>query len=102
MGLQNKLLTGGSNFTLWDGSDPAINPLATKQSPLHAKNDQPSYSLNGSNASAVITAYGEYVDGVLNAIPQPSQLDLNGITPSKYSDNLPEGGISDRALDITG
>jgi hypothetical protein len=102
MGLLSKLLTGGSNFTVWDGSTPAINPLSTKQSPLHAKNDQPGYSLDGSDASAVITAYGEYIDGVLNAIPQPSQLDLNGKTPSKYSNNLPEGGINDRALDITG
>jgi hypothetical protein len=102
MGLLSKLLTGGSNFTLWDGSDPAINLLSTKQSPLHAKNDQPGYSLDGSNASTVITAYGEYVDGVINAIPQPSQLDLNGRKPSAYVDNLPEGGISDRALDITG
>ena len=87
MGLLSKLLTGGSNFTVWDGTTPAINPLSTKQSPLHANGNQPGYSLDGSNASTVITAYGEYVDGK---------------TPPQYSNNLPEGGISDRALDITG
>lgn len=102
MGLLSKLLTGGSNYTVWDGTTPAINLLSTKQSPLHAKDNQPGYSLDGSSASTVITAYGEYIDGMPNAIPQPSLLDLNGKTPSQYSNNLPEGGISDRALDITG
>ena len=102
MGLLNKLFSNGSPFTLWDGSTPSVNPLTTKQSPLHAKGDQPGYSLDGSNTQQVIQAYGEYVDGVSNAIPQPSLLDLDGKTPSKYANNLPEGGISDRALDITG
>ena len=31
----------------------------------------------------------------------PSKLDLDGVTPSKYSDNLPETGIAGRAEDLT-
>ena len=53
--------------------------------------------MNGNNASTVINDYGNYEDGVNNAIPQPSTLDLNGqmptITPRgqklPYLKNLP-------------
>ena len=31
----------------------------------------------------------------------PSDLDLDGVTPPKYSDNLPETGITGRAEDLT-
>jgi hypothetical protein len=37
----------------------------------------------------VTNAYVSYDDGYNNALPQPSQLDLNGKTPLKYSDNPP-------------
>jgi hypothetical protein len=99
MGLLSKLLNDGSNFSAHDGATPAVNPLATKQSKLHANGDQPSYSLNGSNAPQVINDYGNYEDGVNNAIPQPSQLDLEGKVPTisasgkqglPYLSNLPE------------
>ena len=90
MGLLKKLTTDGSTYTPYDGSTPKVNPLATKQSTLHADGNQPGYSLDGSNAQTVIQNYNAYDDGVNNAIPQPSQLDLNGKTPSKYLDNLPE------------
>jgi hypothetical protein len=89
MGLLKKLTTEGSNLSKYDGAQPPINPLATKQSKLHANDNLPGYSLNGAYASEVIKDYGNYEDGVNNAIPQPSQLDLNGKTPSKYLDNLP-------------
>jgi len=103
MGLLKKLTTDGSNLSKYDGAQPPINPLATKQSILHANGNQPGYSLNGSGASQVIRDYGNYEDGVNNAIPQPSQLDFfNGKEPIKYINNLPETGINDRALDITG
>jgi len=37
MGLLDKLVNqGGSNLTAYDGKDPKINPLATKQSRMHA------------------------------------------------------------------
>ena len=45
--------------------------------------------LNGGFSNEVISAYTAYNDGVNNALPQPSQLDLNGVAPSKYIDNLP-------------
>jgi hypothetical protein len=102
MGLLTKLTTDGSNLSKHDGATPPVNPLATKQSPLHANGNQPGYSLDGAGAAQVIRDYGNYEDGVNNAIPQPSLLDLNGKRPSSYANNLPEGGISDRALDITG
>ena len=89
MGLLDKLTIQGSNLTPYDGTTPKINPLATKQSKLHADGNQPGYSLNGSATSIVTTDYTAYNDGYNNALPQPSQLDLNGKTPSKYLDNPP-------------
>jgi len=89
MGLLDKLTIQGSNLTPYDGATPKINPLATKQSKLHADGNQPGYSLNGSATSIVTTDYTAYNDGYNNALPQPSQLDLNGKTPSKYLDNPP-------------
>ena len=89
MGLLDKLTTQGSNLTPYDGATPKINPLTTKQSQLHADGNQPGYSLNGSAASIVTAEYTAYNDGYNNALPQPSQLDLNGKTPSKYLDNPP-------------
>ena len=90
MGLKDLLKTKGSSLTAYDGTTPPTNPGATKSSKLHADGGTPSYSLNGSNFSSVNTAYNRYLDGVLNYLPQPSQLDLDGKTPSKYLDNLPK------------
>jgi len=90
MALLDKLRKqGGSSLTPYDGKTPKTNVLATKQSPLHAVSGTPSYSLNGSNASTVRAFYETYDDGSINALPQPSQLDLNGRTPKNYIDNLP-------------
>jgi hypothetical protein len=89
MGLLDKLTTQGSNLTPYDGKTPKVNPLATKQSQLHANGSQPGYSLNGSAAAIVSADYTAYNDGYNNALPQPSQLDLNGKTPAKYLDNPP-------------
>lgn len=90
MGLLNKLTTQGSTFSYKNGATPAINPGATKQSKLHADGNEPGYSLNGSDASDVNKAFQSYNDGVNNVLPQPSQLDLNGATPPKYTSNLPQ------------
>ncbi len=84
MGLLDKLTGQGSTLSKYDGNTPPINPLALKSSKL-----QGNYSLDGSDASIVSAAYAQYEDGVLNPIPQPSQLDLNGATPPKYLDNPP-------------
>lgn len=90
MGLLDMLTNQGSNLSAYDGAQPPVNPLATQQSKLHADGDAPGYSLNGANANLVTTQYNGYEDGVGNQIPLPSQLDLNGITPAQYLDNLPQ------------
>ena len=90
MGILKKLQTGGSNLTAYDGATPTVNVGATKSSKLHANGSLPGYSLNGSSATDVIAAYNAYLDGVPNPLPQPSTLDLNGQTPNRYLDNLPE------------
>ena len=46
--------------------------------------------MNGANAQTVNAAYVAYNDGFNNSLPQPSQLDLNGATPSQYLNNLPQ------------
>ena len=85
------LLTQGSPYTAApNGQTPSINPLATQQSTLHADGAAPGYSLNGSDFSDVNSAYQQYNDGVVNFLPQPSNLDRNnGFTPSQYLQNPP-------------
>jgi hypothetical protein len=95
MGLLDQLKKTGSPFSSGNGATPSINPGATKQSKLHADGSQPSYSLTGANAAIVTKAYTEYNDGYNNALPQPSQLDLDGKKPVvagklPYLDNLPK------------
>jgi hypothetical protein len=90
MGLKDMLINGGSPLSYGNGATPTPNPGATQQSKLHADGNVASYSVNGANASTVNAAYVAYNDGYNNSLPQPSQLDLNGITPSKYLDNPPQ------------
>jgi hypothetical protein len=90
MGLLDMLLNQGSPLSIANGAAPTINPLATNQSTLHADGDQPGYSLNGNTFTQVNNAWAQYVDGYANTLPQPSQLDLDGQTPPRYLDNLPE------------
>jgi hypothetical protein len=71
MGLLEKLTTEGSNLSQFDGSTPPVTNQDTAQSVLHY-----TYSINGNPN--------------LPGYPTPSQLDLNGATPPKYSDNLPQ------------
>lgn len=89
MGLLTKLTNDGSPLSIANGGPVATNILATQQSKLHADGSNPGYSLDGANFSTVNSQYQQYVDGVNNVLPQPSQLDLNGITPSQYINNLP-------------
>lgn len=84
MSLLNKLTQNGSPLSIANGGTVAVNPLATQQSKMHD-----SYSINGANASIVNSQFQQYVDGAPNVLPQPSQLDINGLTPPKYTDNLP-------------
>ena len=90
MGLLDMLANAGSPLSFGNGSTPPTNPGATQQSKLHADGGAPSYSMNGSNATDVNAAYIAYNDRCGNALPQPSQLDLNGVTPPKYLDNPPQ------------
>ena len=70
MGLLDKLNTAGSNLSAFDGTTPPTPIGSTDQSTLH---DQ--YSLNGTPNNP--------------GSPQPSLLDLDGVTPPKYLDNPP-------------
>ena len=71
MGLQNKLTTQGSPLSKGNGG-PIPTPVgATELSKLH---DQ--YSIDGN-------------PNIPNK-PTPSTLDLDGLTPPRYLDNLPE------------
>lgn len=64
------LTTQGSNLSEFDGQTPPISNQDTPQSQLHYE-----YSING-NPNLV-------------GYPNPSLLDMNGVTPPKYEDNLP-------------
>jgi hypothetical protein len=97
MGLLTKLTTDGSNLSINDGLTPAINPLAvgTLNGGLSIHSDGTpgnSYSLNGSNANIVGNLVSQYQDGITNPLKLPSNLDLQGFTPSQYLNNLPESG----------
>ena len=70
MSLKNKLANDGSPLTKYNGATPQTMPGASEQSRLHNQ-----YSINGNPNMA--------------KKPSPSTLDLNGLTPSKYTDNLP-------------
>jgi len=70
MGILTKLTTDGSQLSEFDGQTPP-NVATTSESTLHNE-----YSLNG--------------NPTIPGKPTPSQLDLNGVTPPKYTDNLPE------------
>jgi len=71
MSLLKKLKEDGSNLSGFNGETP-INtiPGGTPDSTLHN-----AYSINGTPG--------------LPGMPTPSELDINGETPTKYSDNLP-------------
>lgn len=71
MGLLDKLTTEGSTLSEFDGTTPTSVIYNTPQSPLHNQ-----YSINGNPS--------------LTGFPTPSQLDLNGVTPPQYLDNLPQ------------
>ena len=92
MGLLDELTTQGSPLTPYNGSTPGTNPLATDASKLHAFNNLPGYSIDGAFTADVNASFQSYDDGVINQLPQPSGLDLNGQKPSNnYRDNAPEG-----------
>lgn len=91
-GLLDKLTTDGSVYSYGNGQTPPTNPGATQQSKLHADGAAPGYSLSGADFTDVNAAFQAYNDGYTNALPMPSQLDLDGTRPTTYSDNGPLEG----------
>ena len=71
MGILTKLTTQGSNLSNLNGATPPTMNGASDQSKLHNQ-----YSVNG--VPIVVSK------------PNPSTLDLDGKTPSKYLDNPPK------------
>ena len=113
MGLQKKLLNDGSVFSKFNGQTVPTLQGSTNRSELHASADGiPGYSLTGFQKSLVNRQYQNYDDGVPNLLPQPSELDLQGIKPKgplkspkfrginntfqkgTYKNNLPQGAAS--------
>ena len=84
MGLLNRLTTDkfqtgiGSPLSYDNGNTPFINKLSTKQSPLHynAADNEPGYSVNGTDASYVNSLYQGYKDGINTPLPEPTTFDL--------------------------
>ncbi len=70
MGLLNMLTQQGSQLSEFDGQTPPPANIDVPWSQLHYE-----YSING-NPNLI-------------GFPQPSLLDLDGITPDKYEDNFP-------------
>ena len=89
MGILTKLTTVGSSLTINDGNTPLTNPLATGTSIHSDGTPNNSYSLNGSNASVIGNLVSQYQDGVTNPLKPSSTLDINGVTPPQYLNNLP-------------
>jgi hypothetical protein len=89
MGILTKLTTVGSSLTINDGNTPLTNPLATGTSIHSDGTPNNSYSLNGSNAGPIGALVSQYQDGVTNPLKPPSTLDINGVTPPQYLNNLP-------------
>jgi hypothetical protein len=71
MSILSKFTAEGSDLSQFNGETPPITNQDTPNSPLHNE-----YSINGTPG--------------LPGYPTPSELDMNGTTPEKYSDNLPE------------
>jgi len=80
--IEEKLIMDGSPYSANNGQGIPINPLATKQSTLHydIKTNSEGYSVTGQQASLTTNNYASYRDGITNAIPLPSSLDVNDST----------------------
>lgn len=93
MAILDLLTKKGSVYTPYDGATPTPNVLSTKASKMHATPaGDAGYSLGGNFWIDVAVPYNQYDDGVNNTIPQPSGLDLDGKTPTKYKN--PETGTT--------
>ena len=110
MGLQDRFLNNGSPFSYNNGAPSTTLNGSLEGSKLHAvKNGTPGYSLNGNFFPQVNQSYQQYKDGVINFLPFPSTLDIDGANPisalkmpgvpslntsfknGTYRNNVPEG-----------
>ena len=86
MGLLTKLTLTGSPLCISNnGGSVPVNPLSTDQSLLHDE-----YSITGNNFAIVNSQYQTYIDGTVNLLPQPSQLDVQVPASTYYLNNLPQ------------
>jgi hypothetical protein len=88
MGILNLFNTQGSQL---QGQATATNSptlvASTPQSKLHGTFEgTPGYSTNGEYFDEVNTQWQAYNDGMPNALPLPSQLDMNTNVPPAYED----------------
>jgi hypothetical protein len=100
---------GSAYAAMPNGATPPTNPLATKQSRLHATSfasvSTKGYSTTGLDSGTSI-AYAQYNDGVLNPLPSPSQLEFGDPTSSTlYGDikgkNTYISGLTENPAGIT-
>tara|TARA_R100000900_G_scaffold20518_3_gene16783 strand:+ start:36 stop:380 length:345 start_codon:yes stop_codon:yes gene_type:complete len=106
MGLLDKLQTNGSTLSTNNGGTittipggPVGNNLITNNSGLHADAaGNAGHSLDGSNINLTSLNYANYNDGIVNPLPAPSTIDLNGQAPTiaGHGNNTP--GASTQAL----
>jgi hypothetical protein len=99
--LENFLLSNGSDYTEFNGTQFPTNPLVSgmgnglPSSKLHSDGTtKGSYSLNGSSKPQVNNGYQQYIDGINNNLPAPSDYDgsLNGNFPSTPLASVPQLG----------
>jgi hypothetical protein len=86
MDLYTTLQQQGSPYSYGGTNGPTpgqpLTQLVTKQSTLHADGASAGYSLDGTDFNDVNNDYQQYNDGIVNFLPQPSELDINGAIPS--------------------
>ena len=105
MGLLDKLQNDGSTLSVNNGQTVTPNPLSTDQSKMHGTLDgNPGYSLVETKPTGledVPLFYKQYDDGVVNPLPFPSRLDLNGIIPKSSGHNNDSYNASSQPLPYT-
>ena len=114
--VREQLVSVGSEYSYGNTGvalpfDPGVdrqNPLSTKQSTLHARQDgNYGYSLDGAempiNGTPLAGAAKQYLDGnSINDLPAPTTLDLNTQTPTPGFQPQLEQSLLTSTLDLNG
>jgi len=92
MGILNLLTNQGSQLSKYNGETPNL-VASTPQSKLHGTFDGDfGYSTEGFYYDEVNAQWQAYDDGMVNPLPQPSQLDKGTSAPIKYEQSfIPSG-----------